>query len=276
MKKTIIAVFIVSLFLFASCDAGLTEIMEKMGQNIRPADAPAVEAAFVNKTPEVKNEGILNQVGGLLNNSSNPVPMVGGLSDADKENLIDLANKNPEALEELKNTAATEEQKVAAEAINATCAVINGVLDALDINEELISDSEFPDQVKAVLGGVVEAVGKAGENAQSGNLTQADVIGMQIISGLLTDLVDTAVSAIPSEGVAVEGLPENVTADNLIQVIAETGKPEILGAVLENGIEDVVAESVDLLSNSIDFLNLMGMTGGVDSNALISGLLGSL
>ena len=278
MKKSLIAILIVALMLFASCDSQILEIMEKMGQNLVP-ETPEVTVTVGDEKPEVTEDGILNKVGGLLGGSSDPVSMVGGLTDDDKANIIELAVKNPEAIEEMKTKPATEEQKEAAVAVAATANVITGVLDAMGVNPEVIQESEFPEELKSILSGVVEAVNKAAENAESDELTQADVIGMQIISGLVNDVVETAIESIPEGGVNVEGV--DITKDNIVdEIVKEIGAggdgTKILGAVVGENIESVIISSVENVSTSVDLMNIMGMTGGVDANSLISGLLGSL
>lgn len=278
MKKSLIAILIVALMLFASCDSQILEIMEKMGQNLAP-ETPEVTVTVGDEKPEVTEDGILNKVGGLLGGSSEPVSMVGGLTDDDKANIIELAGKNPEAIEEMKTKPATEEQKEAAEAVAATANVITGVLDAMGVKPEDIQESEFPEELKSILGGVVEAVNKAAENAEADELTQADVIGMQIISGLVNDVVETAIESIPEGGVNVEGI--DITKDNIVEKIVEVSAAggdgaKILGAVVGENLESVIMSSVENVSTSLDLMNIMGMTGGVDANSLISGLLGSL
>ena len=280
MKKSLIAILIVALMLFASCDSQILEIMEKMGQNLVP-ETPEVTVTVGDEKPEVTEDGILNKVGGLLGGSSDPVSMVGGLTDEDKANIIELAGKNPEAIEEMKTKPATEEQKEAAGAVAATANVIVGVLDAVGVNPEVIQESEFPEELKSILSGVVEAVNKAAENAESDELTQADVIGMQIISGLVNDVVETAIESIPEGGVTVEGIEDNITKDNIVDKIVEERAAggdgtRILGAVVGENIESVIISSVENVSTSVDLMNIMGMTGGVDANSLISGLRGSL
>ena len=278
MKKSLIAILIVALMLFASCDSQILEIMEKMGQNLVP-ETPEVTVTVGDEKPEVTEDGILNKVGGLLGGSSDPVSMVGGLTDDDKANIIELAVKNPEAIEEMKTKPATEEQKEAAVAVAATANVITGVLDAMGVNPEVIQESEFPEELKSILSGVVEAVNKAAENAESDELTQADVIGMQIISGLVNDIVETAIESIPEGGVNVEGV--DITKDNIVdeivkEIAADGDGTKILGAVVGENLESVIMSSVENVSTSVDLMNIMGMTGGVDANSLISGLLGSL
>lgn len=279
MKKSLIAILIVALMLFASCDSQILEIMEKMGQNLAP-ETPEVTVTVGDEKPEVTEDGILNKVGGLLlGDPSSPVSMVGGLTDDDKANIIELAGKNPEAIEEMKTKPATEEQKEAAVAVAATANVITGVLDAMGVNPEVIQESEFPEELKSILSGVVEAVNKAAENAESDELTQADVIGMQIISGLVNDIVETAIESIPEGGVNVEGV--DITKDNIVdeivkEIAADGDGTKILGAVVGENLESVIMSSVENVSTSVDLMNIMGMTGGVDANSLISGLLGSL
>lgn len=279
MKKHILAISVIVLMLFASCDPALMEIMGKMGQNIAPGEAPEIEVTVGTTLPETKDDGVLSQVGGLLLGATgmgdgSPVSMVSGLTEDDTANLIELSAKNPEAIEELKAAPAAPEAQAAA---GTTAQVLSGVLNEIGVGEMLNNNNDsIPAPVKDVLNGIVESVTSA-TGKPSGELTQGDVIAMQVISGIMNDIVDAAVSSLPAdgeEGVVINGVP--VTQGNLIDIMATPDGTAVIGAIVSESLPDIVSSSLDSITTTVDVMNIMGMTGGVDANALISGLLGSL
>ena len=73
MKKSLIAILIVALMLFASCDSQILEIMEKMGQNLVP-ETPEVTVTVGDEKPEVTEDGILNKVPSLASDTYSHPP----------------------------------------------------------------------------------------------------------------------------------------------------------------------------------------------------------
>lgn len=276
MKKHILAISIIVLMLFASCDGQLSAVMEKFGNNI--AGEYTAEVTVGTSAPEKSNDSYASAIGGLLSGGA-PVEILSGLTEEDKANLNDLASSNPEAIEAMKNEPLTDAQKESASAVISTAAVVNGLLDNL-VSDELLASEDIPQDVKNLLEGIAGSVGSVASKAENpDSLTQADVIGMQAMSGVVNDILDNVISSIPEEGVSVTH-----PVDGEIPVKQEDlANPDYLGllvqdsdamsGLLSSSLGSIVENSLDSLTSGIDFMNMMGMTGGVNSNSLISGLL---
>ena len=272
MKKRILAISVIVLMLFASCDGQLSSIMEKFGDNI--VGEYTVEVTVGTSAPAKSDTGLVSTIGGLLTGGA-PIEILTGLSAEDKANLNDLATSNPAAIEAMKNDPLTDAQKESASAVIGTAAVVDGLLSSI-VSDDLMASTDIPESVKDLIAGIAESVDDiAASDADS--LTQADVIGMQAMSGVVNDIINNVFDSIPEEGVTVNGLDIPVTKEVL------DANPEVLGllvsdsaamsGLLTNSLGSIVENSLDSLTSGIDFMNMMGMTNGVDSNALIFGLI---
>ena len=281
MKKRIFAISIIVLMLFASCDGQLAAVMEKFGNNI--AGEYTAEVTVGNSAPATSGDGLVSVLGGLLGRElggdGTPIEIVSGLSQEDKENLNDLASSNPEAIEALKSAPLTDAQKESASAVISTAAVVNGLLDNL-VSDELLASEDIPENVKNLLEGIAGSVGSVASKAENpDSLTQADVIGMQAMSGVVNDILDNVISSIPEEGVSVTHpvygeIPvkqEDLADPDYLGLLVQDS--DAMSGLLSSSLGSIVENSLDSLTSGIDFMNMMGMTGGVNSNSLISGLL---
>lgn len=276
MKKRIFAISIIVLMLFASCDGQLSAVMEKFGNNI--AGEYTAEVTVGTSAPEKSNDSYASAIGGLLSGGA-PVEILSGLTEEDKANLNDLASSNPEAIEAMKTEPLTDAQKESASAVISTAAVVNGLLDNL-VSDELLASEDIPEDVKNLLEGIAGSVGSVASKAENpDSLTQADVIGMQAMSGVVNDILDNVISSIPEEGVNVTHpvygeIPvkqEDLADPDYLGLLVQDS--DAMSGLLSNSLGSIVENSLDSLTSGIDFMNMMGMTGGVNSNSLISGLL---
>jgi hypothetical protein len=277
MKTRIFAISIIVLMLFASCDGQLSAVMEKFGNNI--AGEYTAEVTVGTSAPEKSNDSYASAIGGLLSGGA-PVEILSGLTEEDKANLNDLASSNPEAIEAMKNEPLTDAQKESASAVISTAAVVNVLLDNL-VSAELLSSEDIPENVKNLLEGIAGSVGSVASKAENpDSLTQADVIGMQAMSGVVNDILDNVIGSIPEEGVSVTHpvygeIPvkqEDLAADpSYLGLLVQDS--DAMSGLLSSSLGSIVENSLDSLTSGIDFMNMMGMTGGVNSNSLISGLL---
>ena len=275
MKKRILAISVIVLMLFASCDGQLSSIMEKFGDNI--VGEYTVEVTVGTSAPAKSDTGLVSTIGGLLTGGA-PIEILTGLSAEDKANLNDLATSNPAAIEAMKNDPLTDAQKESASAVIGTAAVVDGLLSSI-VSDDLMASTDIPESVKDLITGIAESVGDiAASDADS--LTQADVIGMQAMSGVVNDIINNVVDSIPEEGVVVShpvygSIP--VTKELLDEDPSYLGllvsDSAAMSGLLTNSLGSIVENSLDSLTSGIDFMNMMGMTNGVDSNALIFGLI---
>lgn len=273
MKKHILAISIIVLMLFASCDGNMVSIMEKFGDNVVSEYVP--EQTVGNDAPAKENAS--NTVFGQLGGSGE---IVSGVSSADKENLQELKKNNPDAIEAMKNTPATEAQMESAEAVLNTAGTLNAVLGSFGD----ISQADMPEEVKELLTGIVDSINNVASKAapDAEPLTQADVVGIQAVAGLVNDLA----TCIPEDDPIIIGEGENekaVTSQDVLQVVLSGGQgasangvtAEDLGALIQDEeAKDVVDNLVSSVTENISIMEMMGMTNGVNVESLITGLLG--
>ena len=274
MKKRVLAISVIVLMLFASCDGQLASIMEKFGDNI--VGEYTVEVTVGTYAPAKSDTGLVSTIGGLLTDGA-PIEILTGLSAEDKANLNDLATSNPAAIEAMKNDPLTDAQKESASAVIGTAAVVNGLLSNI-VSDDLMASTDIPESVKDLIAGIAESVGDiAASDADS--LTQADVIGIQAMSGVVNDILNNVISSIPEEGVNVTHpvygeIPvkqEDLADPNYLGLLVQDS--DAMSGLLSSSLGSIVENSLDSLTSGIDFMNMMGMTNGVDSNALIFGLI---
>lgn len=273
MKKHILAISIIVLMLFASCDGNMVSIMEKFGDNVVSEYVP--EQTVGNDAPA--KEDASYTVFGLLGGSGE---IVSGVSSADKENLQELKKNNPDAIEAMKTTPATEKQMESAEAVLNTAGTLDAVLDSLGD----ISQVDMPEGVKELVTGIVDSINNVASKAapDAEPLTQADVVGIQAVAGLVNDLA----TCIPEDDPIIIGEGENektVTSQDVLQVVLSGGQgasangvtAEDLGALIQDEeAKDVVDNLVSSVTENISIMEMMGMTNGVNVESLITGLLG--
>ncbi|MBQ2259289.1 MAG: hypothetical protein II339_03390 [Spirochaetales bacterium] len=279
MKKHILAISIIVLMLFASCDGNMVSIMEKFGDNVVSEYVP--EQTVGNDAPakEDASNAVIGQLV-MANGGSVGGEFVSGVSSADKENLQELKKNNPDAIEAMKNTPATEKQMESAEAVLNTAGTLNAVLDSLGD----ISQVDMPEGVKELVTGIVDSINNVASKAapDAEPLTQADVVGIQAVAGLVNDLA----TCIPEDDPIIIGEGENektVTSQDVLQVVLSGGQgasangvtAEDLGALIQDEeAKDVVDNLVSSVTENISIMEMMGMTNGVNVESLITGLLG--
>lgn len=277
MKKHILAISIVVLMLFASCDGELASIMEKFGDNVVGTYVP--EQTVGNEAP-AKEEAQTSTIGMIIYQASSGQMVatgdfVSGISDADKANLIDLGKNNAEAIDSMKVTGLTEKQAESAEAVVNTAATLASLVNS-KINVEDIQASDAPENVKNLVAGLVESVNAITEK-QPEELTQADVVGMQAVAGLVNDIA-TCIEEPIVVGEGEEAV--TVTSENVLNLVISGGTDgggvdadDVVEALTSSAGQAALENIISTATSNLDILNLMGMTGGVSAGSLISGFI---
>lgn len=277
MKKHILAISIVVLMLFASCDGELASIMEKFGDNVVGTYVP--EQTVGNEAP-AKEEAQTSTIGMIIYQASSGQmavtgEFVSGISDADKANLIDLGKNNAEAIDSMKVTGLTEKQAESAEAVVNTAATLASLVNS-KINVEDIQASDAPENVKNLVVGLVDSVNAITEK-QPEELTQADVVGMQAVAGLVNDIA-TCIEEPIVVGEGEEAV--TVTSENVLNLVISGGTDgggvdadDVVEALTSSAGQAALENIISTATSNLDILNLMGMTGGVSAGSLISGFI---
>lgn len=277
MKKHILAISIVVLMLFASCDGELASIMEKFGDNVVGTYVP--EQTVGNEAP-AKEEAQTSTIGMIIYQASSGQmavtgEFVSGISDADKANLIDLGKNNAEAIDSMKVTGLTEKQAESAEAVVNTAATLASLVNS-KINVEDIQASDAPENVKNLVEGLVDSVNAITEK-QPEELTQADVVGMQAVAGLVNDIA-TCIEEPIVVGEGEEAV--TVTSENVLNLVISGGTDgggvdadDVVEALTSSAGQAALENIISTATSNLDILNLMGMTGGVSAGSLISGFI---
>lgn len=277
MKKHILAISIVVLMLFASCDGELASIMEKFGDNVVGTYVP--EQTVGNEAP-AKEDAQTSTIGMIIYQASSGQMVatgdfVSGISDADKANLIDLGKNNAEAIDSMKVTGLTEKQAESAEAVVNTAATLASLVNS-KINVEDIQASDAPENVKNLVAGLVESVNAITEK-QPEELTQADVVGMQAVAGLVNDIA-TCIEEPIVVGEGEEAV--TVTSENVLNLVISGGTDgggvdadDVVEALTSSAGQAALENIISTATSNLDILNLMGMTGGVSAGSLISGFI---
>lgn len=277
MKKHILAISIVVLMLFASCDGELASIMEKFGDNVVVTYVP--ELTVGNEAP-AKEDAQTSTIGMIIYQASSGQMVatgdfVSGISDADKANLIDLGKNNAEAIDSMKVTGLTEKQAESAEAVVNTAATLASLVNS-KINVEDIQASDAPENVKNLVAGLVESVNAITEK-QPEELTQADVVGMQAVAGLVNDIA-TCIEEPIVVGEGEEAV--TVTSENVLNLVISGGADgggvdadDVVEALTSSAGQAALENIISTATSNLDILNLMGMTGGVSAGSLISGFI---